>query len=298
MPPHDIVRGMNAPDLAMASARLAAFATGWSLEAAHPGAADIDALAAAAPPATEIYLTAVPNQPRQRVVEAVARLNAAGLQPVPHIAARQFEGEAELAAFLQGVSGAGAGRALVIAGDRDMPAGPYPDALAVIASGLLQRHGIRCIGIGGYPDGHPRISAAALARALADKLAAAREGGLDVRIVTQFCFDAETIVAWLRRLRDGGVMAPVRIGIAGPTSMASLLRYAARCGVRASARGLARNASAMRGLIGQAAPDALLHAVVERLGGLGPVSPHFYSFGGIARTAAYARAAAVLPAED
>lgn len=283
---------MQAPDAATPAAPRA-FARQWSLEAAHPSVAEIDALAAAAPSATEVYLTAVPNQPRRRVVEAAARLRAAGLEPVPHVAARSFADAAELEAFLRAVRDAGVTRALVIAGDRD-DAGPFPDALAVIASGLLQQHGIRRIGIGGYPDGHPRIAAATLGRALADKLAAARDGGLDARIVTQFCFDPDAIVSWLQKLRADGVAVPVRIGIAGPTSVASLLRYAARCGVRASARGLARNAS-MRGLIGQAAPDMLLRALGERLHGLGPAAPHFYSFGGVALTAEYARRAGDLP---
>ena len=41
------------------------------------------------------------------------------------------------------------------------------------------------------------------------------------------------IVAWISRLRDFGLEQPVRIGLAGPTNLATLLRYARRCGVRA-----------------------------------------------------------------
>lgn len=275
-----------------AAAQLIAFMRHWSLEAAHPGAAEIAALKAAAPAGTEVFLPAVPSQPRARVVEAAAELTAAGLAPVPHLAARQFTDRAELAGFLQALAAAGVERALVIAGDRDDAAGPFADALAVIASGLLQHHGIRRIGIGGYPEGHPRIPEAVLARALADKLAAAAEAGLAVQIVTQFCFDPDAIHGWLRRQRAAGIAAPVRIGMAGPAGMAALMRYAARCGVRASARGLVRNVSAMRGLIGQATPDDLLRALSERGEGLGPVTAHFYSFGGLLRTADYARAAA------
>jgi hypothetical protein len=70
------------------------------------------------------------------------------------------------------------------------------------------------------------------------------------------------------------------------------MKYAARCGVRASARGLVRNLSAMRGLIGQTTPDSLLRALSECAPVLGPAGLHYYSFGGVMRTAAYARAAA------
>lgn len=262
------------------------------MEAAHPTAADIGALKDAAPAGTEVFLPAVPRQPRAEVVEAAKRLFAVGLAPVPHIAARRFVSRDELAEFLHALAGAGVAQVLVIAGDLDVAAGPFTDALSVVTSGLLQEHGLRRIGIGGYPEGHPRIADAALARALTDKLAAAGEAGLDVQIVTQFCFDADAILTWLGRLRAGGIAAPVRIGLAGPAGLASLMRYAARCGVQASARGMMRNVSAVRGLIGQATPSDLLRELSDRSDGLGPVAPHLYSFGGVARTAAYARAAA------
>lgn len=275
-----------------AAGRLADFGRRWSLEAAHPRPGDIEALSGIAAPGTQVYLTAVPHQPPAAVIEAAARLNAAGLVAVPHIAARNFSDARALAAFLEAAARAGVSRALVIAGDRDRPSGDFADALAVITSGLLRRHGITAIGVGAYPDGHPRIPEPALERALADKLDAARQAGLESHIVTQFCFDAGAVIGWLRRLRGRGIASTVRIGVAGPAGMTSLLRYAARCGVCASARGLARNASLMRGLAGQAAPDSLLEALAGAGGGLGPVAPHYYAFGGILRTAEYAHTVA------
>src|SRR6516165_9784126 len=53
--------------------------------------------------------------------------------------------------------------------------------------------------------------------------------GLAVHIVTQFGFDAQAILQWIARLREFGVEHPVRIGLAGPTNLATLLRYAQRC---------------------------------------------------------------------
>src|SRR5439155_20931841 len=128
----------------------------------------------------------------------------------------------------------------VIAGDYERPSGPFKDAIELIESGLLQRYGITEVGIAGYPEGHPRISQDVLDRALAAKVEAAEQTGLSVHIVTQFAFDADAISHWLRRLRDLGIEHPVRIGMAGPTSLSTLLRYAHRCGVRASAQGLTR----------------------------------------------------------
>jgi methylenetetrahydrofolate reductase (NADPH) len=276
---------------AAAASPLAAFMQGWSLEATHPTAAEIAAVIAAAPAGTRVYLSAPPRQSVERVLEAVARLVAGGLAPVPHLAARHFAEAAEIEDFLRRLGDAGVAHVLVLAGDRDVPAGTFADAAAVIRSGLLQRHGIRRIGISGYPEGHPRIPDPVLARAQAEKLAAAAEAGLAVEVVTQFCFDPDAVVRWVRGLRAGGLDLPLRIGIAGPAGVASLLRYAARCGVRASALGLARNIGGMRAVVGQATPDLLLRALSEQLQGLGPVTPHFYSFGGVAQTARYAAAA-------
>lgn len=268
-----------------------AFMRGWSLEAAHPTDLEIQELREIAPPGTHVYVPAVPHQPAARLSEAAVKLRAAGFEPVPHIAARNYADTIQLEDVL---GRAGARRALIVAGDRDQPAGPFGDALAIIESGLLQRHAIEHIGISGYPDGHPRIAPHVLDRALSAKLIAAERAGLRVSIVTQFCFDPARILAWLRRLRASGIMVPVKVGMAGPTSVAGLLRYARRCGVRASARGLMRHAGSLRGLVGHAAPDDLLTALggARAWGGLGDVSPHFFSFGGVVATARYARAAA------
>src|SRR4051812_45069133 len=205
---------------------------GWSLEATYPRPAKLDALREGAAPSA-IYLSAVPTHSIQDLIAAVRAVRARGFEPVPHLAARDF---ADVAALREFLAAAGARRVLLIGGDRDRPLGAFPDALSVIASGALRAAGIQEIGIAGYPDGHPKISDAALDRALKQKLAAAEPAGLRVHIVSQFCFEEGSILGWLRRLRRDGIDCPVRIGIAGPTGIATLLRYAARCGVKASVR--------------------------------------------------------------
>jgi methylenetetrahydrofolate reductase (NADPH) len=212
---------------------------------------------------------------------------------VPHLAARNIATGAELDDLLANLAaGAGVRCVLVIAGDRDRPAGPFASALELIESGLLQRHGITEIGIAGYPEGHPRIATPALERALAAKVEAAGQTGLAVHIVTQFCFDAAAVTDWIVRLRGQGIEHPVRVGMAGPTSLATLLRYAQRCGVRASVQGLARNAGLIKHLVGTSAPDGVIRPLADAgaAGRLGRVAPHFFSFGGVAATARWAAA--------
>jgi methylenetetrahydrofolate reductase (NADPH) len=276
-------------------AAIADFVRGFSLEATRPSADDIADLADTAPKGTPVYVSAVSTHPVRESIEAAIELRKAGFEPVPHLAVRNFATADELDAFLARMSGeAGVQRALVIAGDRDEPAGEFHCAVEVIDGGALQRHGIVEIGIAGYPDGHPRIPQLDLDRALADKLRAAETTGVAVHIVTQFCFDGAAIVKWLLRLRDFGVEHPVRVGLAGPTNFSTLLRYAKRCGVRASAQGLARQAGLVRQLFAMSAPDALVRVLAQARAErhLGEIAPHFFSFGGLARTARWAEAVA------
>ncbi len=274
---------------------IADFVSGFSLEATRPSAEDVVQLAEIGPAGTRVYISAVPTRPAQEAIEAAVQLSRAGFEPVPHLAVRNFASARDLDEFLARACGeAGVRRALVIAGDRDQPAGEFRSAIEVIDGGALQRHGVGEIGIAGYPDGHPRISQQDLDRALADKIRAAETTGIAVHIVTQFCFDAASMCKWIARLRDFGIEHPVRVGLAGPTNLSTLLRYAQRCGVRASAQGLARQAGLVRQLFAMSAPDALVRALAEARGNshVGEIAPHFFSFGGLTRTARWAQAVA------
>ena len=215
-----------------------------------------------------------------------------GFHPRPHISARRIGSEQELESFLADLAReAQIDRAFVVAGDLAQPAGPYFDALAVIGSGLLAKHGVRHVGISGYPEGHPDLPAEKLWQALRDKQRALTDLGHSYDIVTQFGFDAKPVLDWLTQLRDSGIVAPVRIGVPGPATVKTLLRFAARCGVGASASVMAKYGVSITQLVTTAGPDAL---VAELAGSIDPakhgeVHLHFYPFGGFAKTAQWVR---------
>ena len=261
------------------------FARSFSIEATRPNAAEIAALADILPPGTPVYFSAVPTIEPPELIGAAALLRKSGLEPVVHIAARRLRAAADLQDLLKSLRGeADIRRLLVIGGDVDA-AGPFPDALAVIQKGRLREAGIAEIGIGAYPEGHARIPAGRLEAALDEKIAAATAHGLGVHIVSQFSFSPERILAWLKQLRACGITRPVKVGMAGPTSMPALLRYARRCGVNASLRGLMSGAAA--GLIGNIGPDRIVETL-SLAGDLGDAAPHYFSFGGAVETARYA----------
>jgi methylenetetrahydrofolate reductase (NADPH) len=280
------VPAQNVPD---AVQRIAALLRGFSLEATRPSGADIVALSVL-PRGTRIYLSAIPGRAAEETIAAATALRAAGFEPVPHVAVRNFASAEALDDFLARLNGeAGVRRALVIAGDRDA-CGPFRSSADAIDSGLFRRRGLRALGIAGYPQGHPRITDDELFRALAAKIAAAEATGLAVEIVTQFCFDARAMLGYVARLRAFGFEHPIRIGLAGPTGIGTLMRYASRCGVRASAQALARRTGLFRQMFALSTPDDLIRALADAA----PqnVSAHFFSFGGLPATARWATAAA------
>jgi len=266
-----------------------AFARRFSLEATRPDADEIAKLSAILPAGTEVYVSAVPTVGPAELISLAANLRKAGLEPVAHIAARRLPSAEVLQRLLAGLRDeAGVRRLLVIGGDV-APVGPFTDALAVIQKGGLREAGIEEIGIGGYPEGHPRIAPGRLEGALDEKLASAAALGLRAHIVSQFSFSPEHIVAWLKQLRTCGIATPVKVGLAGPTSVPALLRFARRCGVNASLRGLMSGVATS--LIGHVGPDRIVDTLAAR-DDLGDIAPHYFSFGGTIETARYACQAA------
>ena len=264
---------------------------GFSLEATFPNASEIEALKKSTPAGTRIFLSCPPNHSPERLVEYAVNVRNAGFEPVPHLTARVYPDLASVDRVLSLlVREASVQSALVIAGDVDNKAGTFEGALDLIDSGVLEAHGIREINISGYPDGHPKIDDSILRRALARKLEVAAKRRLAVTITTQFCFDADHILAWLRGLRAEGIDIPVRVGVAGPTSMRALMKFALRCGVRASLKGMLKPKAAQ--LFGQATPDAIIRALAEAedRAQLGAVTVHFFTFGGLVTTAEWAEA--------
>lgn len=263
-----------------------------SLEAVMPSAEELHTAASILPTGTSIYLTDLPNRSDDKLFQIATGIFMRGLKPVPHVAARNVSSERKLTdLLLRLTSSAGVRTVMLIGGDRERSAGPFENALEMIESGLLQKAGIEAIGVAGYPEGHPVLSDDILRASLREKLEAAHRAGLHAHIVTQFSFDAWPVVTWLRALRADGIVNPVRIGMAGPASIPALLRFAQRCGVRASARGFARHTASIGRIFSQATPAAMVRDLAEAAASdnLGDIAAHIYSFGGLSQAAKWTR---------
>jgi len=209
------------------------------------------------------------------------------MKPVPHLPARSVRSAGELDDWLSALVEGGVDSLLLMAGDRATPAGPYPDAPALLDSGLLAEHGLRRLGVTSYPEGHPLIARADLDEALRRKREYARATGSELWIVTQFVFSASPALAWLAQMRDAGCTLPVRIGMAGPVGLRALIGYAVRSGVVASARALKRKPGIAR-LAGRWSPTPIALALARHLADredTASVDIHLFTFGGLADTA-------------
>lgn len=286
---------LRKPSVSDIAGDIRAFLDDFSLEVTRPHAADLEAMRTGANRPSRVYVSAVPSRPSADLIAQSAMVRRAGFEPVPHIAVRNYASREELSSILSRLADEASVRhVLVIAGDRADPAGPFTASIEIIESGMLQRPGISRVSIGGHPEGHPVVADDVMARALLAKVEAAGQSGLTADIVTQFGFDAQAISRFIVKLRDLGVECPVRVGLAGPTNLATLLKFAQRCGVKASIGGVARNIGLVKHLFGVSAPDHIVRAlaVEKAAGSLGPISAHFFSFGGIAATAKWAAHAA------
>jgi methylenetetrahydrofolate reductase (NADPH) len=260
---------------------------GFSLEMTAKDEPSLRDAAPLIPPITPVAITYLPGEEVGARVAATMAVRQLGFEPMPHFSARRITSEDDFEGYLKAVvERAGVRRCFIVAGDPPEPQGPYFDTMALIATGAFERSGITAIGIGGHPEGHPNMSTAQCWQALDTKVVEIERRGMAPLIVTQFSFDPDAVLAWLKELRARGIDAPVRIGIPGPAGIKTLLRFAARCGVGASASVMKKYGVSITNLLGSAGPDRLVDTFAQKLGEEhGRVRLHFYPFGGMVRTA-------------
>lgn len=259
---------------------------GYSLEITAKDVESLRAAASAIPPETPVAVTWLPGEELSARIAAAVAVRELGFEPMPHFSARRILSQNEFENYLEAVvRDAGVRRCFLVAGDPPEPEGPFFDSSALIATGAFERNGIKAIGIGGHPEGHPVMSEQQCWDVLEKKIADIESRGMAPLVVTQFGFDPDAFLNWLKKARLRGIDTPVRIGIPGPAGIKTLLRFAARCGVGASASVMKKYGVSLTNLIGSAGPDKLVDQFAGSLGDEhGRVRLHFYPFGGLGKT--------------
>ncbi|PVZ14483.1 methylenetetrahydrofolate reductase [Actinomycetospora cinnamomea] len=233
------------------------------------------------PAGATVPVTASPTRGVAGTVAVAEGLAARGFDAVPHLAARSLRDRGELAEHLDRLAAAGVRDVFVVGGDAREPAGTFPDGLALLRAiedlGRPPR-----VGVPSYPDGHHRIASDVLWADLAAKQAHADY------TVTQLCFDADLVAAFVGEARRRGIALPVVAGVPGAVDTARLLRISVRIGVADAAR-FARSHRAVAGSLlrpGRHRPDALVGALAGHVAaGDGDLEQlHLYTFNQIEPT--------------
>jgi len=236
----------------------------------------------------KVTVTASPKRGLEPTVDLSERLTAAGYATVPHISARLVRDRAHLTELLDRLHAGGVRELFVLAGDAAEPAGEFPGAVQLLEAMGPRRADFDAIGITGYPESHHLISDEETIRAMFAKAPMA------TYIVSQLCFDAATIVAWIAEVRRRGTDLPIWIGVPGNVAYAKLLRTSMKIGVGESARFLSHRGSWISRLVTrQFTPDRLVRELTPcatdpaaRVAGF-----HLYTFNEVARTEQWRRAA-------
>ncbi len=269
------------------------FLDDFSIEATPHTIVEVDSYAEYLSPGTTIYVAHPPNTSLDDVVQMAMRLREFGYKSVPHLIARKLRSRAELDSALAQMHDIGIDQILVVAGDLMQPLGPFGNTMELLQTGLLQQHGFKTVGIAGHPEGSQAIGPAMLRRVLYEKAQFAADTGLQMYIVTQFGFNAQAVIDWETELSTMGIELPIHVGMAGPTSLKQLLRYAMRCGINASMRMMVGKASAMSEHLKLTPVDEMVPAFARhRLShpDCRMIRAHFYALGGAERTARWLNA--------
>ena len=273
---------------------IARCAGNWSIEVTPAGATKIDSFAAVLNEGTTVNVTFLPGSDPLDTIATAKRLADEGMNAVPHIAARSLHNKKQLDDLLKRMTQqANVREVLVIGGGVDTPVGDFDSTMQVLNTGLIQKHNITTIGVSGHPEGSPDISDDQLAEAIMLKNEFARKEGLSLYMETQFCFDAEAVLAWERGIRNAGNRLPVRIGIPGPATIKTLFRFAQISGIGPSMRFIAKQARNVAKLMTVQSPHELLEGLSTGMSADEECLLHhfhYYPFGGFAKTAAYAKA--------
>lgn len=236
---------------------------------------------------TWLTVTCSPRHGPDRTIEVATRLCAMGHQVTPHIAARMVRDRAHLDDLLGAMADAGMRDLFLIGGDATEVAGEFSSAVELIR--VIAEHPRRpeTIGVGAYPEGHPKIDGDTLARALEEKARFASY------VTTQMCFDAGTLVRWIRQVRAAGLELPIVLGMPGVVDRRRLLEISMRIGVGPSVS-FVRKQRGIRSLFSRPAREA------DRLyDELAPIAAdpelnvrgfHFYTFNQLCDTWAWERA--------
>ena len=267
----------------------------FSIEVMPRTLAKVDCLETLLPKGSRVYIAHIEGVEFQDMLATAKRLSEAGYRVMPHFPARIISNTKVLESWIERYVGeANVSEALLLAGSPVTPCGDLADSMQLMQTGLFEKYQFKRLHVAGHPEGNKDIdpdgSGEKVREALAWKQAYADQCSTDMAVVTQFSFDAHAVVDWADRLLEEGIRMPVHVGIAGPTKLQTLIKFAIACGVGPSLKILQKRALDLTKLLTPYEPTEILQDLscllsagrAKNIAGI-----HFFPLGGISSTAAW-----------
>ena len=216
------------------------------------------------PKVKDVYITQLPGNDFKEVASKAKELVNSGFNPIPHFSARSIKNLTELKDYVSRCKDGGVNQALVIGGSAQ-PIGDFHCSLQLLETGLFE--GFK-IGIAGHPDGSPDISDSDLEQAMTDKKPYADY------IITQWLLETDPIIKFISRQT-----LPVHVGITGPLTIASLLKFANIVGAKNSLNFIKSNMTKAFDLLKPRDPNDIIEKLKSSTENF-----HIYTFGGLQET--------------
>ncbi len=272
---------------APASDQVESFLKGYSIEVMPRTAEKVEDFRALLPKGTRVYIAHIEGTPIEDMVATAKRIAGEGYDVMPHFPARIIADRATLGDWIARYQGeAGIKQALLLGGGVNTPAGDFDSSMQLIETGLFD--GFDRLHVAGHPEGNKDIDKdggdAIVMQALKWKQAFSERSDAKMAIATQFCFEAQPVIAWANKLAAAGVQLPIHIGVAGPAKLQTLIKFAISCGVGASLRVLQKRAMDVTKLLMPYEPTEFVtelaaHKAANPAFGIEQV--HFFPLGGI-----------------
>ena len=238
----------------------------------------------------DVYVTYLPDERSENVIETTKKINEEGLTAIPHLPARTIKDNSELEKYIGSLSEiAGCNKILVIGGG-SIQTGNIASSMQVLKTDLLSKYNFVQVGLAGHPEGNPDISDKELDKAIIEKNMFAQNVDFKMYLATQFFFESSSFAKWEAHLISLKNNLDIHAGIPGPATLKTLISFATSCGISNSIRFLSKQLLNISKLATSKTPDKLIVDLAEYKQ-INPSSKlaklHFYAFGGIKKTSSW-----------
>ena len=188
------------------------------------------------PRGSRVAVTTSPSKGVEATIQAIPELTERGFTVIPHIGARYIKGIDELKQISEVLEKHNIEEIFAIGGDVEDPAGAYSYSAKMLSDLLDMNNSIKSVGVGGYPEGHPKIDQDTLINHLKMKINIAQNHNVEIHINSQACYDPKRILSWIRELYSFNINIPIYLGFFGPVDIVKLIKMSPEIGVGESVR--------------------------------------------------------------